>query len=243
MKPFFATPAFGNRVTGQYHMSMVKLYLALQKAGIEWVTPYQRGTMGDAHIERVRNDMFGLFMATDCTHFFQIDADIGFDDPQDVMNQLACGLDFTVGPYLKKKDPPEWTFIPIKGAELRVFDNRVRFIEVQAGATGFMCITRACAERIVKGKMKYKGGSPEFPIDCWDVFQRMVLGFMIGEDVALCLRERERGERVWLNVDAKLVHVGDKEYKGELRIEAAPKVEVQTPIIDWPALAERNGQS
>lgn len=218
IKPFFATPMYGNRVVAQHHFSMLNLCLALQKAGIAWEYPAQAGTHGDAHIERARNDFLGLFLQTDCTHFFSIDADIAFRNPQDVVNQLLSGLEFTVGPYVKKQDKTEWTFIPLKGGQLKTWSHGLRMLEVQAGATGFMCLSRACVEKLCEGRDRYAGGSREHPIPCVDFFERKIMGFFIGEDVALCLRWRELGEQIWLNVDAKLVHIGDREYVGKIEI-------------------------
>jgi hypothetical protein len=221
VKPFFATPAYGAQVTTLHHASMVELCTRLAKSGVE-------PTLGlldrESLVLRARNELLARFLETPCDRLFFIDADIGFR-PEDVASVLRTDLDFIVGPYLKKlPGPPEWT-VRLKRdgtVQLRELEGKARYLEIDDGPGGFMCLSRECVERLWAEAPEYPGGTRDHPIRCRDVFRCDVgPGGYMGEDFALCRRWRQDfGGSVWLAIDVELVHVGSYPYRARFPLAA-----------------------
>jgi hypothetical protein len=222
MKPFFATPSIDGKYCGAYKRSFQSLLCGLTRSGIEFECA---DLEFHSHILRARNELWSQFLIerVDCDLLFLVDADIGFR-PQDAANQLRCGLDFVVGPYPNKFGV--WSVQPLQmrgNVQMRKLDTGERFVEVRRGGTGFMSLSRRAVEKLSEGRRKYRGGMPNAPRVCLDVFDKRFDGGFgdpdldgyMGEDYDLCDRWREMGETVWCNIDAQLVHVGSTEHAGK----------------------------
>jgi hypothetical protein len=100
MNLFIATPAFNDEVYVSYASSVLRLENLL----ISLKIPYKISVrFGGNIIQRARDALVEEFLATDCTHLFFIDADIGFQ-AQDVLsivkrNHLVCGATYPFKRY------------------------------------------------------------------------------------------------------------------------------------------------
>jgi hypothetical protein len=91
--------------------------------------------------------------------------------------------------------------------------------------TGFMMIKRAALERMIAAhpETKYKVAQtypkPERPSqNLYNLFDCMIdpeTGEYLSEDFTFCRRWRELGQKLWLDTQSALVHVGSSEFRGE----------------------------
>jgi len=90
---FFATPCYGGNLTDQYFLSMFRCTQMMMKNGINFRITTLRN---ESLVTRARNILSAMFMESDCTHLFFIDADIEFD-AESILRALAFDKDIIAG--------------------------------------------------------------------------------------------------------------------------------------------------
>jgi hypothetical protein len=156
LKAFVATPAYNGRVDTDYSISLAESCLMAAHMGIG----VQAGVMANgAFIEMSRNQFVTIFLETDCTHLFYIDADLRWEPRAFVGTILASTPEKPVvaGAYRKRQDTEEY---PIRYWEEK--DNPGLtieyggFVRCDRVATGFLCIHRSIIETMAKEASVYK---------------------------------------------------------------------------------------
>jgi len=233
------TPCFGGLVTHVYMQSVLRLMVTPQvdlRLGL--IT-----SAHDSLITRSRNAIVANFLDTpDATHLMFIDADIGFA-PDDFQRLLALDEDLAAGRYpLKVRDWPRITELAKTAAPgVRLESLGLRYVgepcpiaelETKAGfvtgvfaGTGFMMIKRRALERMIAAYpgAKYNDSltlpSPKQPsAHLYNLFDCMIdpeTGTYLSEDFTFCRRWRALGEKLWLDTQSALTHVGSQEFHGE----------------------------
>lgn len=98
---YVATPAYDGRVLTDYTISLAESVQFATLHGIQTTA----AVMGNgAFIELARNTFLQLFLATDCTHLFFIDADLRWD-AKAYAGMLTSGHPICAGIYPKRQDP------------------------------------------------------------------------------------------------------------------------------------------
>jgi len=200
-----------------YLASMFSLALDAQLEGLDCVLY----THSESLITRARNRMLATFLERkDCTHLFWIDADVSFR-PRNVFKLLAYNLDVVAAvPPLKA---PGDTQYPVKLVGPRVGD----LVEAIEAPTGFMAIKRDVFDKMAEA---YPGlGSWVEEPDgskrgIWRFFDTMVepdpksphFSRYLSEDYAFCRRWRDAGGKIYVDVECRLGHLGQRMYEGEL---------------------------
>jgi hypothetical protein len=176
VKLFVATPMYGGMCYGSYTKSMCDLFTLCAKHNIPI---HQEFVFNESLIQRARNACVDVFLQSNCTHFFFVDADVGFNG-KDVLTMLAMLVkdkeekyDVLAGVYPKKcvnwerikqkkdfsqpakelaKLGNEYTLNPIDQKSI-TFQKGVP-LEVSDAGTGFMMIPRRTFD-------KFKEAYPE----------------------------------------------------------------------------------
>ena len=224
MRVMFATPCYISAVTMNYVASIFSLRESL--------------------IPRGRNKMVMKFLSEEFTHLFWIDSDIAFN-PQSVFRLLLADRDIAAGVYPMKnfKWPAEgvpagttqklfedrygeYPFNPIDHGASRVspYVDDEGFVEVAEAPTGFMAIKRHVFTAMMKQypELNYvPDGPPNHPQAHlhWRFFDCMVdpdSGRYLSEDYAFCRRWRDTGGKIWVDLDCKLMHLGQHLFGGDL---------------------------
>ena len=142
---FVATPAYDGRVYTDYAMSLAESARDATLFGIRITA----SVMGNgAFIDLARNAFVRLFLETQCTHLFFIDADLRWES-RAFVGLLQSGLPICAGIYPKRQDPEEYPCRMIEqtpGAGIWV--NSSGYIMCDRVASGFLCISRAVAQRM-----------------------------------------------------------------------------------------------
>jgi hypothetical protein len=240
------TPCYGGLVTHVYMQSVLRLMMAPQAPQLRLGIIM---SAHDSLITRARNAIVANFLDTpEATHLMFIDADIGFE-PNEFYRLLAFDEDLAAGRYpLKVRDWEKTqgllkTAAPDANLEslglsyvghpsaLTEIEARDGFMTGSYAGTGFMLIKRRVFERMIAAhpETKYREGhtypkakqpSPHL-YNLFDCTIDPDTGDYLSEDFTFCRRWRQLGEKLWLDTQSALVHVGSHEFRGEPLVKLA----------------------
>ena len=241
MKVMFATPCYISAVSMNYVTSIFSLTAEAMRHGMTSLLHMHSESL----ITRGRNKMVIEFLLReDFTHLFWIDSDIAFD-PKSVFRILLADRDVACGVYpMKKMNWPtegmpqgmsfadweirymEYPFNPIAHGKEPVgkYMDQDGFVEVAEAPTGFMCIKRQVILDMMKHypELNYTPdgppGHPQAHLH-YLLFDCMVdpdSGRYLSEDYAFCRRWRDLGGKIWVDLHAQLMHLGQHNYRGNL---------------------------
>lgn len=166
---------------------------------------------GNTEISLARESIVKAFLESDADKLLFVDDDVTWQRGA-LLRLFDNNLSLCAGVYPKRKDPVEWPIGWLPKKELQAIDG---WLEVASVATGFLCLSRECLER-----MNEAFGAAMFD-NIRDEKGRY------SEDISFCARWRSIGGKVWIDPELKLGHVGFKHFHGS--------------IGDW--LRKRNGIS
>lgn len=237
LKVFIATPAYGGNVTVDYMTSV--LHLVTQLKEVAWQLQL---TAGESIITVGRNNAVMEFLATDCTHFLFLDADVAFG-VDTIRGLLARDVDVALVPYPAKNlneqrmqeaaarrgGPPKlrdglhYVLHAQPEKIQQALDNGSSFVEVDAGPTGCMLIRRGVFDLMREAYPElhcsingtHAGRATHYDV-WWRFFDTMVSdeGEFLGEDIAFCRRWRSIGGTIWADLGATMSHVGRHAFTG-----------------------------
>jgi hypothetical protein len=218
---YVATPAYDGKVDTDMAMSLAEGCMVAAVMGIHCTVCCMKN---GAFIDLARNNFVQLFLETDCTHLFFIDADLKFEARAFVGLVTACTEDRPVvaGIYPRRQDNEEY---PVKYVEAEDGGIQLKeggWVECERVPTGFLCIRREVIEEMAEEAPKLKQhGRPLVP----RLFHTYMLpdGRFIGEDFAWCDDYRAKYQRnidVW--PDFTFTHGG---YEGNWHAFMNRKVE------------------
>jgi hypothetical protein len=141
---YIATPAYDGRVLTDYAISLAESAQLGVLNGIQTTA----AVMGNgAFIELARNTFVQLFLKTDCTHLFFIDADIRWE-ARAYVGLLTSGRPICAGVYPKREDPEKYPchWMHEEDGTIKMDGHWIMCDRVP---TGFLCIERKVVEEMV----------------------------------------------------------------------------------------------
>jgi hypothetical protein len=209
-----------------YTLSLAATIETLVRSGIR----YTLELLADhCHVDDARNNIIRKFLRSDCTDLFFIDSDMGWRG-QDVIRLLKKPGDIVAGVYRYKSDDEGYPFHPGEGAREA---NEDGLFWMPKAATGFMRIRRNVVQalydaEVAKGRRSWsKGDDRQNDIPLARVVERAFLNELDlsnldisnlesyhSGDYVLCLKARQLGFDVFVDVDMPFEHVGEKVWKG-----------------------------
>ena len=206
IKPYVCTPAYDGNVTKDYALALADTGMMMAAHGY----PMQVGIMGNsAFIEISRNTFVQMFLETDCTHLFFVDADLHWE-PRAFLGLLQSGFPVCAGLYRRRQEPEDYPVKYVESPEGGIQLVNGGWIRCERVPTGFLCIERYVIEEMANVAPKWKlHGQPDVP----QVFYRDILpdGRFIGEDYKFCDDYREMyGDDIYVWPDFDFVHGGYK---------------------------------
>ena len=232
IKLFIATPAFGHQVTTNY-MNSVMRFVSSSHPKLQVSTAIHLQS-GMALVTQARNNCVASFLKSDCTHFFFIDSDIGFE-PEAVFRLLEKDEDVVLTPYAVKGFGQNYAlqFIVHFPDRNNVQIGRDGFVEITAGPTGFMMIKRQAFEKLIKAYPDKKtvnkqlvGNKVEIMDSDWYTFFETGIdpenGYL-GEDICFCKLWTAIGGKIYADAISELTHFGGHPFKGSLSLMFKPK--------------------
>jgi hypothetical protein len=234
------TPCYGGLVTHVYMQSVLRLMMAPPQPGVRLGIIM---SAHDSLITRSRNAIVANFLDTPgSTHLMFIDADIGFEI-EEFQRLLRFDEDLVAGRYPLKVRDWNRTFELAKKAEpgaqleslglsyvghacpVNEIEARDGFMTGIYAGTGFMLIKRRALEQMIAAypETKYREAqtypkAKEPSPHLYNLFDCMIdpeSGDYLSEDFTFCHRWRKLGNKVWLDTQSALTHVGSTEFRGE----------------------------
>ena len=219
---FFATPCYAGLLTDQYFLSMFRACQHLIKLGIDFrITTIRNESL----ITRARNILTAMFLDSNCSHLFFIDADIEFD-ADSIVRMIGLDKDIIAGAYPKKTLPIQYAI------NFKIIDpatNKINYdrgaVEVIDASTGFFCIKREVIEKMIVEypELHYKNDSsidPKFNKHCYAFFDTWLDpkdNRYLSEDYTFCRRWQALNGQIWIDPNTKLNHVGSYTFEGNIQ--------------------------
>lgn len=209
------TPCYGGMVAEKYLVSMFNTVTTCLGLGVDL---FLHAVSNQSLVTRARNEIVASFLASDCTHLFFIDADIGWD-AADFIAALLHDREVVGGVYRMKCLEPRYTLNLL--SQNIFIDNGL--VEAERLGTGFMCIKREVFDKLIEAYpgMKYVSRSDILSERerelCYTFFDTEVDkdGVYWSEDFAFCNRWKRIGGKVYFNPYFKLNHVGTYVFEGD----------------------------
>lgn len=211
----FGVPMYGGLCHDAFVQGMLETRALFAEKGIPFNYTFIRN---ESLIQRARNHIVAHFLASDCTHLFFIDADIGFT-ADCVLRILAHDQPIMAGLYRKKTLDSVDFAVNLRpddqGSVQR--DARTGAIRVGHAATGFLCIKREVLTTMwdrlpqLRYRLYPSEGKPGawrerhfLAFDCFVDPQ----GYYLSEDYGFAIRAAECGFETWVDPALILEHHG-----------------------------------
>ncbi len=204
IRAYVATPAYDGKVDTDYAVSLAESCMMATAAGIH-VTAAVMGN--GAFIDLARCNFVKMFLDTDCTHLFFIDADLRWE-PRMFVGLLTSGRPACAAVYRRRQEPEDY---PVRYVE----DERGGIQTVDGGwiacnrvPTGFLCIERKVIEEMAKDAIPLKQASMA-PVPRLFYTKLTEDNAFMGEDFVWCDDYVERYKQpIWVWGDADFTHGG-----------------------------------
>lgn len=259
-----ATPMYGGQCTGVFAKSLANSVVALKEAGIDvaFIDLYN-----ESLITRARNTLTHIFLTNKSDYLLFIDADQSFR-AEDIIRMVKHDKDIIAAPVPMKgfnwenirkaaidgkQDLSRYSGLFNINFEPGFLQNNPTIdlaqpVEVLYAGSGMMMIKRSVFEAVADqaGEYTYDGGPmPQYNImpkqtkikDYWAT--AIVGGRLLSEDYNFCNMWRSTGGKIYVDLLAKVVHVGTYVFAGNVfDPDALGKVD-EKPAEEKPKTARK----
>lgn len=220
IKVLLASPSYDGRFDVRYVDSLLQTQILCAQNDIH-LLPYY--LCYDSLIQRVRNDYFRIAYENQIDVLFFIDSDIGWN-PQDFIKLVLSDKDMIGGTYRKKTDNEELYAFKSLGENKDTFNivpDSNGILEVSGLGCGFLKISKNCVTKMVESEKNFYSGETDNNgnIKITKNICECVINtnnYFVSEDIILGYKWQQLGGKVYLDTTINLVHVGVKEYKGNV---------------------------
>jgi len=212
LKVLIGTPSYDGKLDIYYIDSLLNTIAQSEQNGIE---VYPLFMCYDSLVQRARNDLFKAAYDAQMDMLIFIDGDVGWD-PKNFFKLVKSDKDIIGGSYRKKNDNEELYVVKAldqSDKTLNLNIDKDGLLEVAGLGCGFVKISRKAIEYLWNNSKKYtseKGDSRMvFEVVCED-------GDLISEDIYMCKKWRDAGNKVYLDSHITCTHTGAKTYVGDV---------------------------
>lgn len=214
MKVFIATPAYDGKVEATCTASLIEGMRFLTDKGIPCTWRYLAGC---CYLPIARNKLVRQFLASDCTDFVFVDADVGFE-VGGLYKILQHDREIVGGAYPFKTDREDYPVqIFTDAAGFPLVDPETGLIQAKGLPTGFMRIKREVFERMASPELEVVEYDSQFKAreSYQAFFDTKKLGtYWWGEDYLFCKMWSDMGGKLWLAPNITFTHSGGQMWAG-----------------------------
>ena len=171
--------------------------------------------MGEALVQKARNNLFALAFHAGASDIVFIDADQSFE-VQAFFDLLHHPVDAVGIPTPMKVDEERYNIRP-EDAARHTWDNSVGLLRVECIGTGMIRFSRRAMQALWNLSLPYNDDG-EKRLIC-DV--QIINGGMISEDVQICEKLAQAGIPVYADIRYTCEHFGTKRYTGDYKMHYA----------------------
>ena len=231
LKVLIGTPSYDGKLDIYYIDSLLNTIAQSEQNGVE---VYPLFMCYDSLVQRARNDLFKAAYDSQMDMLIFIDGDVGWD-PKNFFKLVKSDKDIIGGSYRKKNDNEELYVVKAldqSDKTLNLNIDKDGLLEVAGLGCGFVKISRKAIEYLWNNSKKYtseKGDSRMvFEVVCED-------GDLISEDIYMCKKWRDVGNKVYLDTHITCTHTGTKTFTGDIHAWLhrfiAQKTTTTTPTV------------
>lgn len=180
---YVATPAYDGRVLTDYAVSLAESCQLATMLGIKVTC----AVMGNgAFIDLARCTFINMFLDSDATHLFFIDADLSWE-ARAFVALLQADYDVSCGVYPRRQKEPSYPVHWVQHEEGGLSIVNGGWLKVDRAPTGFLCIRRSVIEKMVEKAPKIR---VQYGDNQWHEVPRLFYTFInddgkfVGEDFA-----------------------------------------------------------
>jgi hypothetical protein len=218
-----ATPSYDGRYDVRYLTSFYHTMIECAKNNIT-ILPYF--LCYDSLIQRARNDCFKLAYDSKVDALFFIDSDIGWN-AEDFIKLVLSDKDMIGGTYRKKTEDEELYAFKVLDNNSNEVDFNLKpddngILEVYGMGCGFLKLSKKCIKELWEKEQNFyyeqknKNGEKNIIKNvCECVINED--NYFVSEDIIIGAKWRSLGYKLYLDTNINCVHVGHKEYHGEVK--------------------------
>ena len=212
LKVLIGTPSYDGKLDIYYVDSLLN---TLAQSGEENVEVYPLFMCYDSLIQRARNDLFKAAHDAQMDALVFIDADVGWN-PKDFYKLIRSDKDVIGGSYRKKNDNEELYVVKALDKDdksLNLEIDKDGLLEVAGLGCGFIKLSRKAIESIWNVSKPYESEKG----NCKMVFEVVCENNdLISEDIYMCKKWRDLGNKVYLDTHITCTHTGTKTFTGNV---------------------------
>ena len=212
LKVLIGTPSYDGKLDIYYIDSLLNTLAQSEQNGVE---VYPLFMCYDSLVQRARNDLFKAAYDAQMDALFFIDGDVGWD-PKNFFKLLKSDKDLIGGSYRKKNDNEELYVVKAldeKDKSLDLTVDKDGLMEVAGLGCGFMKVSRKAIQDLWNSSKRYKSEKGDsrmvFEVVCED-------NDLISEDIYMCKKWRDLGNKVYLDTRITCTHTGTKTFTGDV---------------------------
>lgn len=212
LKVLIGTPSYDGKLDIYYIDSLLNTLAQSEQHGMD---VYPLFMCYDSLVQRARNDLFKAAHDADMDALFFIDGDVGWD-PKNFFKLVNSNKDIIGGSYRKKNDDEELYVVKAlddKDKSLDLSIDNEGLMEVAGLGCGFMKISKKAINALWNASKQYnceKGDNRMvFEVVCED-------NDLISEDIYMCKKWRDLGNKVYLDTNITCTHTGTKTFTGNV---------------------------
>lgn len=212
LKVLIGTPSYDGKLDIYYIDSLLNTLAQSEQHGMD---VYPLFMCYDSLVQRARNDLFKAAHDADMDVLFFIDGDVGWD-PKNFFKLVNSNKDIIGGSYRKKNDDEELYVVKAlddKDKSLDLSIDNEGLMEVAGLGCGFMKISKKAINALWNASKQYnceKGDNRMvFEVVCED-------NDLISEDIYMCKKWRDLGNKVYLDTNITCTHTGTKTFTGNV---------------------------
>jgi hypothetical protein len=211
-KVLIGTPSYDGKLDVYYIDSLLN---TLARSGENNVQIFPFFICYDSLIQRARNDIFKIAKDADVNMIMFIDGDVGWN-PDDFFKLVNSDKDIIGGSYRKKTDNEELYVVKAldkNNSKLNLSIDSDGLLEVAGLGCGFVKLSKKAINDLWDNSKPYKSEKGDtrmiFEVVCED-------GDLISEDIYMCKKWRELGNKVYLDTNITCSHTGTKTFYGNV---------------------------
>ncbi len=204
IRAYVATPAYDGKVDTDYAVSLAESCMLATAAGIHVTAAVMSN---GAFIDLARCNFVKMFLDTDCTHLFFIDADLRWE-PRAFVGLLTSGRPVCAGVYRRRQEPEDYPVRYIEDERGGIHTVDGGWIACNRVPTGFLCIERKVIEEMAKDAIQLKQANMA-PVPQLFYTKLTEDNAFMGEDFCWCDDYVKRYDvPIWVWADFTFTHGG-----------------------------------
>lgn len=201
------TPSYDGKTVCDFTICMAVIFqrMARERPDIQLNLNFW---MGEALVQKARNNLFGNAYLAGFDDVVFIDADQSFA-PQAFFDLLELPVDVVGVPVPMKVDAERYNIRP-EDMSKHTWDSKLKLLEVECIGTGFMRLSRKAMDVLWEASSPYNDGQERRMICNIEIID----GGMISEDVQICKKLTDAGLKIYVDIRHTCQHFGTKKYEG-----------------------------